>query len=222
MAVNIHLRTMPHRSLEVGAIEALELVKLCIIDYQTTLGLQARGKINEYHDVLNVDAVEVNSYIAMLANECEDFPIAVDNSSYMRSIVWNFLKKNAVIAGELPKDTVMTHYIENPLLTNGKIDLGDWMIESDGVYCKLGDGAYFPKMWLVCLSIATLTDEFSKVSSSNKEEIKDAMTLLSDLSDALFELNSRSEKDRGDEIKRKLDGLSKLTRNMLEEIELSE
>lgn len=226
MATYIHLSSMPTRAYSVEEDSDLDIVIECIRDFQNMHGLtQVEGNYNLANGLVPERDL-VNSYLVDLAEECETL-IEAKNSRYKWSIVINNLKSTmnkSFAYTSLPEDSRGVHHIENPLLTNKRIDLENWTIDQDGAYFKLDEGYFIPKKWMYCFDVEYIARLFLGWigSSSDEEETLDTMTLLSKLKDSLLELDSRNSVKRTTEIVRKTNSLATLARTMMEEIESNE
>jgi peptidoglycan hydrolase-like protein with peptidoglycan-binding domain len=214
---------MPTRAYSVEEDSDLDIVIECIRDFQNMHGLtQVDGNYNLANGLVP-DRDLVNAYLVDLAEECETL-IEAKNSHYKWSIVINNLKSTAnksFVHTSLPEGSRGVRHIENPLLTNRRIDLGNWSIDRDGAYFKLDEGYFIPKKWMYCFNAEYIAKLFLDWigSSSDEEENLDPMTLLSKLKDSLLELDSRNSVKRTTEIVRKTNSLAILARTIMEEIE---
>lgn len=219
MAINIYLRSLGPKQVDITSLEELEVVRLCVKDYQLSLGLVSKGKFNS---CISDDsgAKTTNRFIVDLADECNDYSVAVKDSHIKRSFVFNYLKESLRTTTPLPNDELGEHFIENPLLTNKELKLKHWTIGGGGIYNDEGKGNFIPNMWFIVYPIDTIFDYLrQRLDSSRDEGIKDAMSLLSECLDATLELNSQCVRDRKDEIKRKFNSLATLIRTVMEESE---
>lgn len=214
MATYIHLTS---KDIIVDELFAYEIVMLCVRDFQICHNLHGNGDLTKPNGLVP-DGDTLLPLIEELADECETL-IQAKDSTYKWSLLIHTLMRHQRVT-PCPHDTIREHYIDNPLMCHKRIVLGDWTIESDGIYNSRGKGFFIPKRWLFVFSYDYLEAYINKeISPKSTEEKFDALTLLSMLESELAELNSRSSKDRSQEIKRKLDNLAKVVRTVMEECE---
>lgn len=215
MATYIHLT---NGDWPINDVFGYEIVMKCVRDYQVVLNLRGEGETTRVLKGLNPDATKIEPLIDELANECETL-IQAPDSTLKWSILWNSLKKHQRNTS-CPIGDVRTTYIQNPLLTGVRCDIGDWSMRDDGIYYMKDEGFHIPKGWLIVFSYDYLEEKMRvEMSPAAAEESPNAMTLLSMLRDELLYLNSRNSKDRSPEIERKINNLSKVARVLMEESE---
>lgn len=216
MAVNIYLRSSG-KTMCADSFSEVEVMR-CVRDFQHSLGLASDQDLTK---LVRFDGVGTNPsiFIEELANECET-QILVDKSKAKWSILWDALKRMHSISSPLPTDTARQHYIENPLYTSSTKRFGDWLFDQDGIRYTQGKGCFIPRKWLLVFSPEYLEKYLRReLSPSGAGDKLEAPILLLMLEEELYLLNSRSSKDRSQEIRRKLDNLSKVMRTVMEECE---
>lgn len=163
MAINIYLSSMSTKVVTIGEYEDVEVVRLCIRDYQKVMNLIEGDEVNHCSENVR-DKDMVDRYILECATLCCSFPVDIPEGHSKRSIIFNRLWEamDETSTEARPQDTPFVNYIENPLLTGLPLRFGSWKFEKGGIYYLAGGGTFIPTLWLLVMPTSKVMDYLGK------------------------------------------------------------